>query len=296
MRIGDIYRDGQFGLSIEIFPPKTETGDEALFRTLDRLAEYRPAFVSCTYGAGGTTRNRTVELCCEIQRRYELTATAHFTCVGSTREELVAWLDYAHGKGIRNIMALRGDAPAGEDSFKKVDGGLQYANELVKLIRQHHPEMGVGAAGYPEKHQECADPQTDLAHLKRKVEAGVDAVFTQLFYDNQNFFRFRERYADAGIGVPLIPGIMPITSFARIKRITAMCAAIFPTELSNRLEAAQGDADAEFQIGVDFAIEQCRELMDAGVPGLHFYALNRSQACEQILNALGMQPSPAKGA
>lgn len=289
MRISDMYRTGDFGLSIEIFPPKTPAGDGALFENLDRLTAYRPAFVSCTYGAGGSTRTRTIDLCVEIQRRYKLPATAHFTCVGSTRDELIEWLRQAEASGIQNIMALRGDPPAGEAAFQCVEGGLSHANELVALIREHFPKMGVGAAGYPEKHQEASDAETDLENLKRKVDAGVDAVYTQLFFQNSNFFAFREQYERAGIGVPLIPGIMPITHFARIKRITQMCGAYFPEELCNRLEAVQDDEQAQFEIGVEHAIRQCRELIDEGVSGIHFYALNRSPACERILDALGIE-------
>lgn len=292
-RISEIYSADTFGLSIEIFPPKTEKGDEVLFATLDRLSQFRPAFVSCTYGAGGSTQDRTVELCAEIQKRYSVAATSHLTCVGATRDELAAWLDAAVANGIGNIMALRGDAPAGEETFRAVKGGLGHANELVSLIREHHPEMGIGVAGYPEKHQEAADAQTDLDNLKRKVDAGADAVFTQLFFINDNFFKFRDKYAQAGIDKPLIPGIMPITSYARIKRITQMCAAVFPDDLAARLEAVQDDEDAQYQIGVEHAIDQCRALMDAGVPGIHFYALNRSQACEQILGALGFEMATA---
>ena len=294
MRIRDIYRDGRFGLSIEIFPPKTPDGDEALLGTLERLAPYRPAFFSCTYGAGGSTRTRTIDWCVQIQERFRTAATAHFTCVGSTREDLRAWLAQASENGIRNIMALRGDPPQGQESFKPVEGGLRNANELVSLIREHYADMGIGVAGYPEKHIECPCPNTDLDNLKRKVDAGADAVFTQLFYRNGNFFDFRERYERAGIKVPLIPGIMPITEFARIKRITTMCGAVFPEDLAGQLEAVQDDKQAQFEIGVEHAIRQCRELIDEGAPGIHFYVLNRSQACERILDALELGPAAAE--
>lgn len=290
-RISEIYSSQQFGLSIEIFPPKTEQGDAALFEHLERLKSFDPAFISCTYGAGGTTQTRTVELCQRIQNELHVPATAHFTCVGSTTDELNDWLTYATQAGVGNIMALRGDPPQGQDAFQAVDGGLAYANELVELIRQHTPDIGIGVAGYPEKHPECADAATDLENLKRKVDAGADAVFTQLFYENANFLKFRDAYEAAGISIPLVPGIMPITSFARIKRITAMCGAVFPADLSSRLENVQEDDDAQFEIGVDYAIQQCRELIDAGVPGMHFYVLNKSQACERILDALGLCPA-----
>jgi len=294
MRIADIYRGEGFGLSIEIFPPKSPTSDDALARAIERLSVFRPAFVSCTYGAGGSTRSRTVQWCTRIQEQLGLTATAHFTCVGSTRDELSQWLEQARESGIENIMALRGDAPGGQESFQAVEGGLSNANELVELIRDRFPDTGIGVAGYPEKHPEAPDAQTDLSNLKRKVEAGADAVYTQLFYENANFYSFRDRYTSAGIDKPLIPGIMPITGFARIKRITSMCGAIIPTQLASQLESVQDDEHAQFEIGVEYAIKQCSELLDSGVPGLHFYALNRSGACERILNALGLNSPSAE--
>ncbi|MBM80941.1 MAG: methylenetetrahydrofolate reductase [NAD(P)H] [Planctomycetaceae bacterium] len=287
-RIRDVYSSGQFGLSVEVFPPQTAKGDDLLYRTLDRLQSFRPAFVSCTYGAGGSTQARTVEICSEIQSRYQLAATAHFTCVGASRDDLIQGAELMMQSGIRNIMALRGDPPAGTETFTVAEGGLAHANELVELLREKSTDIGIGVAGYPEKHQEAADAQTDLDNLKRKVDAGADAVFTQLFFINDNFFEFRDRYAKAGITQPLIPGIMPITEFARIKRITSMCGAVFPEDLASRLEDAQDDQEQQFQIGLDHAIQQCQQLIDAGVPGIHFYVLNRSQACEQILTALGI--------
>ena len=285
MRIRDVYSK-RFGLSIEVFPPKSEQGDTALWETLGHLQRFQPAFVSCTYGAGGSTRNRTVDICRTIQDRFGLTATAHFTCVGSRRDELLDWLTLATGSGIGNIMALRGDPPQGTTDFRPVEGGLRYANELVTLIRSHHPEMGIGVAGYPEKHPEASDSSVDLTNLKRKVDAGADAVFTQLFYNNESFLRFRDACAAAGITIPIVPGIMPITEFARIKRITSMCGAAMPGELAGRLEAAQEDAGAQFEIGVEYAIEQCRALIAAGVPGIHFYVLNKSQATSAVLRAV----------
>jgi methylenetetrahydrofolate reductase (NADPH) len=287
MRIRDIYADGKFGLSIEIFPPKTAEGDESLRQTLRELAPFQPAFVSCTYGAGGSTSKRTVEWCQEIQSGLNLTATAHFTCVGSARTELVEWLTLAWNAGIRNIMALRGDAPVGQTEFKPVDGGLSHANELVALIRERFPEMGIGVAGYPEKHPAAPSFGVDFQNLIRKVKTGADAIFTQLFFDNANFFRFRDLIERERLGVPLIPGIMPITEFARIQRITAMCGAAIPTNLASRLENAKDDKTAQYEIGVEFAIAQCRELIDQGVPGIHLYCLNKSHACTRILEALG---------
>jgi methylenetetrahydrofolate reductase (NADPH) len=286
-----MYQGGRCGVSIEIFPPKSADGDESLLRALGRLAPYNPTFVSCTYGAGGTTRTRTIDWCDAIQRQFGLTATAHFTCLGGSTQEIEEWLDQTSRSHIRNIMALRGDPPAGETTFRPAPGGLRYANELVALIRKRLPDVGIGVAGYPEKHQECPDPQTDLANLKRKVEAGADAVFTQLFYSNDCFFDFRDRYERLGIKVPLIPGIMPITEFSRIKRITSMCGATIPRDLAEKLEAARDDPQAQFAAGVAHAVRQCRDLLRAGVPGIHFYVLNRSEACETILDELGLSPT-----
>jgi methylenetetrahydrofolate reductase (NADPH) len=287
MRIGEIYRPGRFGLSFEIFPPKTPEGDEALWENVGGLAQFHPSFISCTYGAGGSTRTRTIELCQGIQSRFKVTATAHFTCLGGARGELLDWLSLAQRAGIPNIMALRGDPPAGETQFRQLAGGLKHANELVALIRAEFGEFGVGVAGYPEKHPEAPDPDVDLANLHRKVDAGADAVFTQLFFVNDNFYHFRDRYTKAGIKAPLVPGIMPVLNFAQIKRITSLCGAVLPEELSSRLEAARDDKDAQFRIGVEYAIRQCGELLKRGVPGIHFYVLNRAQACEEILRALG---------
>jgi methylenetetrahydrofolate reductase (NADPH) len=291
MRLSDMYRDGRFGLSIEIFPPKSAEGDSLLWDSLDRLKRFAPDFVSCTYGAGGSTRSRTVELCREIRTRHGIAATAHFTCLGGTPDELRDWLVSARGAGVASIMALRGDPPAGQTQFTEVPGGFRQAAELVRLIHQEFPEFGIGVAGYPEKHPQAQSLATDIRHLAEKVAEGADAVFTQLFFVNDHYFRFVDAARKAGVQVPIVPGIMPVTNYAQIKRITALCGAELPVELATRLEAAQADKDAQLEIGVEFAIEQCRQLVDRGVPGIHFYALNRSQACELILDGLAYQPA-----
>ncbi|WP_437188013.1 methylenetetrahydrofolate reductase [NAD(P)H] [Planctomicrobium sp. SH668] len=283
MRIQQVYSNG-FGLSFEIFPPKTEQGDASLFEHLEELRKHNPAFISCTYGAGGSTRNRTIDLCRVLQDRFGQVATAHFTCVGSTREELLSWLRDVWSLGIHNIMALRGDPPAGETEFKAVEGGLNNANELVTLIRESFPEMGIGVAGYPEKHLEAPSMAVDLQNLKRKVDAGADAIFTQLFFVNDHYFKFCSEAKSLGINVPIVPGIMPVTEFSRIQRIVKMCGTDFPPELYNDLEAAQNDKQAQFDIGINFAIKQCQELIDRGVPGIHFYVMNKSDAIERILS------------
>lgn len=286
MRLSELFRTRDFVLSIEIFPPKTAEGDAALEKHLRTLTAYNPAFVSCTYGAGGSTRDRTIHWCRQIQNLPGQTAMAHFTCVGSTRDELVQWLHDAQSAGIHNIMALRGDPPAGETNFQTVAGGLSHANQLVELIRSTCPDVGVGVAGYPEKHVEAPSLDVDLQHLLRKVNAGADAVFTQLFFVNDNFLAFRDRCDRLGIRVPIVPGIMPITDFARIQRITSMCGTVFPKDLAAQLEAVRDNPQAQFEIGVEHAIEQCRQLRQAGVPGIHFYVLNKSDACQRILDGL----------
>jgi len=293
MGIREIYKDGRFGLSIEIFPPKTPEGDQLLRQTLSELVRFQPQFVSCTYGAGGSTSKRTIEWCQEIQSRFELPATAHFTCVGSTRETLLQWLAAAWEAGVRNIMALRGDAPAGQTEFRPVEGGLRHANELVTLIRENFPAMGIGVAGYPEKHPEAPSFEADFQNLVRKVRAGADAVYTQLFFQNANFFRFRDLLERERLGCPVVPGIMPVTEFSRIQRITALCGAQLPGSLAGRLEAVKDNLHDQYEIGVEFAIAQCRELIDQGVPGIHLYCLNKSSACIRILEALGLDRQAA---
>ncbi len=288
MSLADLYQNDQFGLSIEIFPPKTEAGENTLRKNLKKLIEFQPAFVSCTYGAGGTTQAKTLEWCAEIKREYSIPVTAHFTCVGSTTDDLKSWLKKAESLRIDNIMALRGDPPDGETSFQAVEGGFTNANQLVELIHSEYPQFGIGVAGYPEKHPEASDMKTDLINLKRKVDAGAGAIYTQLFFVNDNFYRFREQAVEQGIEVPIIPGIMPITEFSRIQRITSMCGTDVPDGLGEKLEAVKDDSEAQFEIGVEFAIQQCQDLIDHGVPGIHFYVLNKCKASEQILNALGI--------
>ncbi|MCH2213268.1 MAG: methylenetetrahydrofolate reductase [NAD(P)H] [Fuerstiella sp.] len=288
MRLSDVFSGSEFAISIEIFPPKTEEGDQTLRSHLKKLIEYRPAFVSCTFGAGGSTPGRTLHWCREIQDDLRRMAVAHLTCVGSTREQLIELLGTAKAAGIRNIMALRGDAPQGEDRFRAVDGGFRYAGELVELIRDRHPDWGIGVAGYPETHQEAPSPEVDLQNLKRKVDCGADVIVTQLFFSNDCFLSFRDRCRALGIGIPIVPGIMPVTDYARIQRITSMCGSSFPGDLASRLSAVRNDKAAQFAIGIEHAVDQCEHLRAEGVPGIHFYALNRSDACRQILDALAV--------
>lgn len=289
------YENCSFGISIEVFPPKTPQGDESLYRALENLQAYRPKFISCTYGAGGSTQGRTLEICRTIQERIGVPTTAHLTCVGTTREGLTEWLTSAQDHGVLNIMALRGDAPQGQSHIQFSESGPRFAHELVTLIRSQFPDMGIGVAGYPEKHPEAPSLEIDIARLKAKVDAGADAIYTQLFFINDHFLHFREQAERRGVQVPIIPGIMPITEFTRIKRIVSLCGAEIPKQLASRLEAVQDDLDAQFEIGVEHAIEQCHALRNNGARGIHFYALNKSTACERILQSLVGTAVPAKG-
>ncbi|MGH7411185.1 MAG: methylenetetrahydrofolate reductase [NAD(P)H] [Candidatus Methylomirabilis sp.] len=286
MKIADAYNKGTFGLSFEIYPPKTGTGEAQLFAALDTLMAFRPSFVSCTYGAGGSTRDKTLELVVKIRETFGVTTAAHRTCVESTAEEIRKWLKQATDLGIENIIALRGDPPKGETAFRKPEGGLAYGNELITLIRGEFPHFSIAVAGYPETHQEAPSPEIDLANLKRKVEAGADAVITQLFYDNRDFFDFRARYRGAGIAVPLVPGILPVVNMAQVQRIASLCGAKLPATFLGDLERYQGDSEEQLHVGVEYAIRQCQELLDAGIPGLHFYVLNKADAPRRILQAL----------
>ncbi|HEV2970294.1 MAG TPA: methylenetetrahydrofolate reductase [NAD(P)H] [Pirellulales bacterium] len=286
MRVSEAYGPGKLGLSFELFPPKTEAGDVALFRHLDELMVFRPSFVTCTYGAGGSTRKKTLDIVAEVLRRYGCTVASHLTCVGSTVAELRDYLGQASQRMIENIVALRGDPPKGDSSFRPVAGGLRYGNELVALIRGEFPQFGIAVAGYPETHQEAPNPEIDLENLKRKVDAGGDVVITQLFYDNADLFRFRDRCRNSGIGVPIVPGILPVTNLSQIQRITALCKARLPDKFVAALER-EGDSDEwQFEVGVEFATRQVQELLDGGVPGIHFYVLNKSPAAVRVLQGV----------
>lgn len=282
MSIAELFAQQKLVLSYELFPPKTAKGEAALYEQVAQLMAYSPDFVTCTYGAGGSSRHRTLDIIDQVKRRYQLPVASHLTCVGSTREDLRDYLSRAARQDVDYIVALRGDPPQGSDQFQQVAGGLAYASELVGLIRQEFPQFDLLVAGYPETHREAASPQADLENLKRKVDAGADAVVTQLFYDNADFFKYRERCEALGIEVPIIPGILPITSLQQIQRITSLCGARLPLELESRL-ASNNSPEWQFDVGVEWAIRQTQQLIDAAVPGIHFYVLNQSPATIRII-------------
>ena len=283
MSIKDAYENGRFGLSFELFPPKTPESEAMMWRTVDDLMAFEPAMITCTYGAGGSTRGTTLDVIEGVRSRHSLPVASHLTCVGSSIDELRDYLREAGDRGVSAIVALRGDPPKGETSFTPVAGGLRYASELVALIRSEFPEFGILVAGYPETHQEAMSAEDDLDNLKRKCDAGGDVVVTQLFYDNADFFRFRDRCEAVGITQPIVPGVMPVTNYAQVRRIASLCKARLPDDFTGAFEAAGADEAAQFEVGVEFAARQVQGLLDGGVPGIHFYVLNKSPATTRVL-------------
>lgn len=271
--------------SFEFFPPKTDEGEQNLRAALASLRELEPAFVSVTYGAAGSTRGLTLELTKWIKQELGIEAMAHLSCVGATRDELCVILDSLADAGIENVLALRGDPPRGETSWEPHPGGLRYSSELAALIDSRY-SMSIGAACFPEVHPEAVDLASDLRFLKHKVESGASFLITQLFFDNEVYFRFVEEARAAGIEVPIIPGIMPITDVGQIKRFTDMCGACIPHSLLEQLEKRAPFGNEVLQLGVSYATLQCAELLARGAPGIHFYTLNRSPATRAILAAL----------
>ena len=271
--------------SFEFFPPKTDEGERNLRAALGALRELEPDFVSVTYGAAGSTRGLTLELTKWIKQDLGIEAMAHLSCVGSTRDELCVILDSLADAGIENVLALRGDPPRGESEWRPHPGGLRYSSELASLIAGRYP-MSVGAACFPEVHPEAPDMASDLQFLKQKVAAGASFLISQLFFDNDVYFQFVEDARAAGIDVPILPGIMPITDLAQIKTITGMCGATIPESLLEALEQRAPCPDAMRELGVSYATLQCAELLARGAPGIHFYTLNRSPATRAILAAL----------
>ncbi|MFZ1996699.1 MAG: methylenetetrahydrofolate reductase [NAD(P)H] [Solirubrobacteraceae bacterium] len=286
MRIDQILEEADEPIfSFEFFPPKSDAGERVLGLALESLRQLAPAFVSVTYGAGGTSRERTLELTKWIKQELGIEAMAHLSCVGSTREELTDVIADMRQAGIENILALRGDPPRGESDWKPHPGGLQYSTELAALIHADH-DMCIGGACFPEVHPEAPDLVHDLHFLKDKIDNGVSFLITQLFFDTELYFRFVDEARAAGIEAPILPGVMPITDLRQIKTITGMCGATIPPPLLEALEWRSHDPDAVLQLGVSYATLQCAELLARGAPGVHFYTLNRSHATRAILSAL----------
>lgn len=285
MRLTDFYTPGHRGLSFELFPPKSDEDFAALEQTVLQLMAFRPAYFTCTYGAGGSSQSRTLQVVERVAALTGLPVASHLTCVGATVDQLRQYLEEASRRGASAIVALRGDPPKGQTQFAAVAGGFSYANELVGLINHEFPGLGIAVAGYPEVHQEAPSAEVDLANLKRKVDAGADIVVTQLFYDNEDFYRFRDRAVACGISIPIVPGLLPITNLAQARRITSMCKSQLPDSLVERL-SERDSADWQFKVGVEHARQQAEELLEAGVAGLHLYVLNKSQAAEVMLRDL----------
>src|SRR5258708_7615695 len=285
MRIADRFAQPGPVFSFEFFPPRTPEAVEQLLATAAELKALRPAFVSVTYGAGGSTRRVTVDVVSRIKRDIGIEAMAHVTCVGHTKDELTEVLDTIEAGGIENVLALRGDPPRGQTTFVPTPGGFAHGQELTRFVKERYP-FCIGGAASPEKHIEAPDAQTDLRHLKEKVDSGAEFLLTQLFFDPNDYFRFVERARAIGITVPIVPGIMPITNVAQIHRFTSMCGASVPEPLRERLDAVKDDDVAGVAPGVEWATEQCRRLLARGAPGLPFHTLNPSHSPPRVFDNL----------
>ncbi|HEV2820661.1 MAG TPA: methylenetetrahydrofolate reductase [NAD(P)H] [Solirubrobacteraceae bacterium] len=286
MRVDELFERAEEPVfSFEFFPPKTPDGEANLFSALEALARMRPDYVSVTYGAGGSTRDKTIEVVTRIREEFDLEAMAHFTCVAATEADLRSTLDELQRRGVENVLALRGDPPQGQEEWTKTEGGLEYSRELVELIARDY-DFSIGAACFPETHIHATDSESDLRYLKEKVDAGARFLITQLFFDNAFYDDFVARARDIGIDVPIVAGIMPITNVKQIARITSLCGSVIPDALQEQLDARADDPQAVAEFGVAYATLQCSDLLAKGAPGIHFYTLNRSPATRAILSAL----------
>jgi methylenetetrahydrofolate reductase (NADPH) len=286
MRVDEIIANNRPTFSIEFSPPRTPEGEKNLFETAHQLRALEPDFVSVTYGAGGSTRDGTVEITRALKDDLGYETMAHLSCVGETKEGLAATLDKIAAAGIENVFALRGDPPRGQSDFEQPEGGLGSAAELAGFISDGPWDFALGGACFPEVHPEAPDLQTDLAYLKQKVEAGASFLTTQLFFDNQVYFDFVAAARAIGIEVPIMAGVIPVGSFAQTQRICELCEASIPAPLEAAFQAVGEDPEREFELGVAYAAQQCSELLIAGAPGIHFYALNRAPATRAVLGAL----------
>jgi methylenetetrahydrofolate reductase (NADPH) len=286
--VKELLDEGAKSFSFEFFPPKTDEGEAQLWKAIGELEPLRPTFVSVTYGAGGSTRDRTIRIVQRIARETDITPVAHLTCVGASVEELRGVIRQIRDAGIRNVLALRGDPPRGPGAqWEQTPGGLRHADELVALLHEEG-DFSVGVAAAPEVHPESPDRATDVKHFVQKVRAGADFAITQFFFRSVDYFDFVRAVRSEGCDVPVIPGVMPVTNVGQIERMAQMSGAEFPADLAERLHQVEGDAEAVRAIGVEVATGLCRELLDAGAPGIHFYTLNRSTATREVFSNLGL--------
>ncbi len=287
LRLSDIHVPGRLAISFELFPPKDEAGDVKLYEeTVPALLELEPDFITCTYGAGGSTREKTLEVVTRVRRQHGIDVACHLTCVGATRSYLESYLEQIRAAGIRNIVALRGDPPRGDASFQPSADGFRYAADLVTFIRSMG-DFDIAVAGYPEGHPECPSKYDDWDHCRRKVEAGADLIITQLFYDLNDFLEFDDYMKNRlGVKVPIVPGILPILSGPQIERFCGLCGAKLPDDIRRRLASFGEDRAASRAYGVELATRMCDELIRHGVPGFHFYTLNRVESTREVLQNL----------
>lgn len=283
--IKSIFEDKKKIFSVEFFPPKDEAGGERMLKTASLIQPHKPDFVSITYGAGGGTRSTTMRYAKILREEHGFEVMPHLTCVGHTRDELLEILEDFAKAGFGNVMALRGDPPKGESEFRTVPGGLSYGSDLVSLIRENFPDFGIGVGGYPEKHPEAPNCQTDLVNLKTKVDAGADFITTQLFFDNEVYFDFVTQCEAMGITVPILPGLLPVLTLGQVRRFCDMCESRLPSRLEQNLEAQPKEEQAK--VGAQWALEQVEGLLAGEAPGFHLYALNQSASTLAILEGIG---------
>lgn len=286
-RIKDLFDQQERTYSFELFPPKTDKGYENLLKTIAQLCELQPDYISCTYGAGGGNREKTFDIVQHIEEHHHVIGMAHLTCVLNTKNDIKAIVEDIKSRGIRNILALRGDPPQDQPDWEPTEDNFKYSSELAAFIREQFGDyFGIAVAGFPEGHLLCPDRDKDAEYLKVKIDAGADFVITQLFFDNKDYFEYVERLRRIGVTVRVIPGILPIRDYQGLQRFCSLCGATVTDEVRRIFEPLQDDQDATLQAGIEFAIRQCRELLDGGAPGIHFYTLNKLHPTVDILKAV----------
>lgn len=286
-KISDILKEKELTYSFEFFPPKSQKGREKLFETVKILKELKPSWFAVTYGAGGSTRELTMDIVDEIQKRWGVPLMHHLTCGGHSREELKTIIDEMKRKNIRNILALRGDPPEGMNHWEPVPDGLDYSYQLCEFICSHYDNFfSIGVAGFPEGHIDCPDKETDSKYLKIKIDAGAEFVITQLFFDNKDYFEYIERVRKIGVNVRIIPGILPITNYETLVKFCNRCGATIPQQVHNIFKPLAGDDKSTYKMGIEFVVKQCNALLAGGAPGLHFFTLNKADPTREILNQI----------